>query len=201
MIQLHNFIKKHLFFLLFVLILTNCGTKHFYEKVEKKIKCIDKIYFKTKETIDYKDVMSQFKDTLNFWTERKLKLYEFSDKKNYFIDDVVYFNKQKNQCVIILVSSVFLNKEYYLGADKYIGGEKINGKWHFYYFKMLSNMYEKKASTKDSLLLNVRSAIIENGYIKWWSCGCKINQKFFNSLIINDEFREGHKLFLDRLNP
>ncbi len=103
--------------------------------------------------------------------------------------------------VIILISPVFLNNNLTTDHDQYIGGEKINNKWHFYFFKLLGNAYLNKSITKDSLLLNVRSSIVENGYIKLWGCGCKINQDFFDGLIINDEFREGHKLFLNRVDP
>jgi hypothetical protein len=93
--------KLYILTLIFTLLLTNCGLKHFYKKVSKKVKCLDKIYTKTKNTSDYNEVFKQFKDTLNAWTEKKLKLHQFSDPNHYFQDDIIYFNKKRNQCVLV----------------------------------------------------------------------------------------------------
>jgi len=108
MTQLPKVIKNYVLFPLLFLFTISCGTKHFYKKVDKKMKCIDKIYQNTKDSKEYLEVYSQFRDTIKSWGEKKLKLYQYSDTNNYFIDDIVYFNKNKNQCLIVLIAPAWI---------------------------------------------------------------------------------------------
>ncbi|MBI4944809.1 MAG: hypothetical protein HY840_00250 [Bacteroidetes bacterium] len=178
---------------------SNCGFVRTPDEYNKKrsewLRCIDTLYGHTKNTEVYRAVKTQVTDSLNKWILLGLPYTQGFKNNLYYIDEIIFFNKKMNQCIVMTVI-LPSNKSTNIICPL-IGGEKIGKNWHFYLagepiLSCLKNDTMNNVSNEE-IIKYTRNCLIDL-YLK--PCCCEPNQKEFDEFIIYDGVRERHKLFL-----
>lgn len=186
-------------FILFLIFFFNQGCKKNLSS-EEKLACLNS-YIKTIATMGvYYEVRNGVLDSILGWQRRKLNI-GCCDSNRTKLDSAVFFNKNYNRCLFLLVDSLNVNESNTWNQVQTLGGEKIGSKWYFYHVSFPTFAYSLKSigyknRSFDYLSKDARLEIINRGFFNPGTCD--IDWEFVDSdEWIADWVRKKHQQFLN----
>jgi hypothetical protein len=89
-----------------------------------------------KQFPEYKEVRTQFMDTLHAWNAMNLEFVENDLKNPMIIDELLLFDENRKRCTFVM-HRVDIDSGSVFDYTKYIFAKKYNNSWHFFYGGML----------------------------------------------------------------
>lgn len=152
-----------------------------FNKIEEKNKCFDKKLNELKCRYIYQKVFSSFVDTFQYLKNQK-EYFGIPSVVENKIDDAVFFKKDSNECLLIVLRRTKDSKHTFGGA-RIIRGTKIDTQWVFkisleYNFeKDFFEEYNENSFKNISKLARYGVLIAGNAN----KAGCEISDKYWFS--------------------
>lgn len=144
-----------------------------------KNKCVLARLKKDKETPEYASVMKAFRDTFVTWRSN-IDLFGVRDYLQFQVDDPLFFSKERDACVLILLSRTDKDSVVFGGA-RVINGIQFNGGWRFnanQAFSFSKDYFEKyQDNSFENLAEIARYCVLKEGNPP--RPGCEIDESYW----------------------
>lgn len=167
---------------------------------EEKMKCLDQYIRKTSALPVYSQIRQGVVDSINSWKAKKLDV-RFCVPECEVLDSAVFFNRDYSRCIFLMIERSPAGEQQKFNFVQTIGGERIDGRWHYYHVSFPGLAYSLKSNGYKDLSIeylskDARLDIINRGFFKEGTC--KIDPDFVDS----EEWFAGwirvkHDLFLN----
>jgi hypothetical protein len=174
-LQSINMHKLIIYFVIFfaIVFFTNC-TGNSIKEIDSKNECYSEKLENLKKTQVYNEVFTQFSKDFDSLKKEMPELR----LRPYKIDDAIFFNKNKNECILLILQKPVSGWVY--GIGRCIQGVLDEKKWKFEISKqyMLSSSpsSEYEENTFDNLSKLLRYSVLTDGNT---SFGCEIDESYW----------------------